>query len=151
MSAMHMRLGALIRKYRKAAGLTQDELAVLMSERTGLEVPQPQISAHELGNRWESRGGSLGGMELLSTYIEVLSIPEREWHEAMGMPMPEEPESESRPKGFAEMVQADQTLSKAAKEHLLNQYELLQMATMHQRRGEPVLHQDKAPRRRKRA
>lgn len=139
------RVGALIRKYREPGGkrlMTQGVLAELVSEKAGRKVSQAQVSAHELGNRWRD------DIDLIGVYGEVLGIPETELYEALGLPVAQ---PEARPKGFAEIVEADNTLSKAAKEHLLNQYELLQMATMHQRRGEPILHQDKPARRRKQA
>lgn len=139
------RLGALIRKYRKPDGraiMTQETLAELVSEKAGRKVLQAQVSAHELGNRWRD------DIDLIGIYGEILGIPEEEIREAIRLPLSE---PEPRPKGFAEIVAADKTLSKAAKEHLLNQYELLQMATMHQRRGEPILHQDKPATRRKQA
>lgn len=147
-SKSQARLGALIRKYREAGGMTQGALANAVSEKAGRKVGQANVSAHELGQRWESRGTGPGGIDLLAAYIEVLGIPEDEWRDALGLAV-EEPDP--RPKGFAEIVQSDKSLSKAAKEHLLNQYELLQMATMHQRRGEPVLRQDKTDQRRKQA
>lgn len=135
------RLGALIRKYR--GPMSQTTLAELVSVRAGRRVTQSRLSDHERGQRW---GGDL---DLLASYADVLGIPVEEMHEAVGLPKVDD--DRPRPKTFAEIVAQDKTLSKAAREHLLNQYELLQMATQHERAGQPVLHDDQARARRKRA
>ena len=137
-------LGALIRQYR--GSMSQSVLAELVSEKAGKTIRQGMVSDHENGRRWE------GNFELIKSYREVLGIPVEKIHEVLDLPVVDHGPA---PKSFPEIVAQDPTLSKAAKEHLLNQYELLQMATMHQRSGRPILHQDQddddaQPRRRKR-
>lgn len=137
------RLGALILRYR--GPMSQGTLADLVSEKSGQTIKQYLVSEHERGNRWSKH------MDLIGAYAAVLSIPRDELYAAMGLPHIEP--TGPAPRGFAEIVAQDKSLSKAAKEHLLNQYELLQMATMHERQGQPVLHEDRdrQQRRRKRA
>lgn len=137
MSEKWQRLGALIATYR--GPMSQEALAELVSAKSGTTVKQSMVSEHERGNRWSKQ------LELISVYAEVLDIPPREIHEALGLPL-EDDVSNPQPPTFPQIIARDETLSKAAKEHLLNQYELLQMATMHQRSGDPVLHEDKAAR-----
>jgi hypothetical protein len=124
-------LGALIKEYR--GSMSQSTLAELLSDKTGRSIRQGTVSDHENGRRWE------GNFELIKSYREVLNIPVEKIHEVLDLPVVDHGPA---PKTFPEIVAQDATLSKAAKEHLLNQYELLQMATMHQRSGRPVLHQD---------
>lgn len=124
------RLGALIARYR--GPMSQGTLADLISEKSGQRVQQYLVSEHERGNRWSKH------MELIGVYADVLSIPMDEIYQAMDLP---HIEPSPAPRGFGEIVAQDKTLSKTAKEHLLNQYELLQMATMHERAGNPVLHE----------
>lgn len=137
MSEKWRRLGALIAAYR--GPMSQETLADLVSAKAGTTVKQSTVSEHERGNRWSKQ------LDLISVYAEVLDIPAREIHEALGLPL-EDDISNPQPPTFPQIIARDETLSKAAKEHLLNQYELLQMATMHQRSGKPVLHQDKTER-----
>ena len=132
------RLGALIRRYR--GSMSQTVLAELVSDKVGRTVRQNVVSDHEHGRRWAD-----DNMELIGVYADVLNIPAQEIHDAMRLPMVE---AGPAPRDFAEIVAQDRTLSKAAKEHLLAQYELLQLATEHERRGDGVLH---APPARKRA
>lgn len=136
MSEWETRLGMLVRKYRKEAGMTQAMLAAAMTDQTKYKLSQPEVSEHERGSRWE--------IGLLSAYVRVLGIPDNEWRAALDMPIAE---PEARPKGFAEIVAQDRSLSKAARDHLLNQYELLQMATQHERGGHPVLREGKRQKR----
>lgn len=126
------RMGALIARYR--GPMSQTTLAELISERSGRQVTQTKVSEHENGRRWNN------DHDLIGVYADVLGIPLDEVYEAMDLP---HVEPQPAPRGFAETVAQDKTLSKAAKEHLLNQYELLQMATQHERSGKPVLHQDR--------
>jgi hypothetical protein len=141
MDQWQARLGTLIRKYR--GDMPQVVLAELVSEASGRKVRQNHVSDHEHGRRWAA------DFDLMHAYAEVLHIPVRELHDAVGIP--KEDEEEPRPRTFAEIVSQDETLSKVAKNHLLNQYELLQMATEHERAGKPVLHEDKKQPRRKQA
>lgn len=135
MTEQWKRLGALIARYR--GPLTQETLAEMVSEKAGITIKQATVSEHERGNRWGKQ------LDLVGIYADVLHIPPREIHEALGLPL--DPDADHpRPPTFPELVARDETLSKAARDHLLNQYELLQMATMHQRSGDPVLHEDKA-------
>lgn len=135
------RLGSLIAKHR--GPMSQGTLAELVSEKSGQRVQQYLVSEHERGNRWSKH------MELIGVYADVLGIPMDEVYAAMNLPH-EEPSA--APRGFAETVAQDRSLSKAAKTHLLNQYELLQMATMHERSGRKVLREEETehPRRRTR-
>lgn len=128
------RLGALIAKYRGPM-MSQTTLAELVTERGGQTVKQALVSEHERGNRWGNH------MELIGVYADVLSIPMDEVYEAMGLP---HVGPSPTPRGFAELVAQDRTLSKAAKTHLLNQYELLQMATQHERANRQHVSQDDA-------
>jgi len=123
------RLGSLIRQYR--GSMSQTVLAELVSEKVGRRIRQNVVSDHEHGRRWADEN-----MDLIGAYAEVLDIPPQEIHDAMRLPMVA---AGPAPRDFAEIVAQDRTLSKTAKEHLLAQYELLQMATEHERRGESVL------------
>lgn len=127
------RMGALVTKYREP--MSQSVLAELLSTKTGRTIRQGLISELERGQRWSKN------VDLIGPLAEVLHIPPREVQQTMGLPWGED-DPEERPRSFAEIVAQDATLSRAAKEHLLNQYELLQMATLHERRGDPILHQD---------
>lgn len=141
-SEWEKRLGALIKRYR--GPMSQETLANLVSDRSGEKVAQWRVSAHENGERWKN------SVHLIKYYGEALGIPVRELYEAIDLPLIEDG---PKPKTFAEIVAGDKTLSKAAKEHLLNQYELLQMASDYERAGKPVLHrerdEDHAPRRKR--
>ena len=133
------RLGALIAE--KRGPMRQATLAELVSEESGEHITQGTISDLERGNRW---GRNLG---LIGAFARVLRIPAAEVQEIIGLPVPPN-DGERAPMTFAQIVSQDTTLSKAAKSHLLNQYELLQMATQHERSGDPVLHEDTASKRR---
>lgn len=111
-------LGALVKKYR--GPMTQTAVAELLSRHLGEPVRQGIVSDHEKGNRWSDE-------KWQRAYIDVLHIPEDEMIAALGYTMP----GIERPKTFREIVEADPSLSKAAKEHLINQYGLLQLASRH--------------------
>lgn len=120
-------VGALIRRYREEQNLLQESVAVLMSERLGREFRQNLVSKHERGDNWRSR--EYDAFELMRVYCEVLGIPQEEMLAAIGFTHP--PASGPEAKTLADMIERDPTLSKAAKDHLVNQYGLLQLASKH--------------------
>lgn len=128
------RLGALIADYR--GPMSQALLAELVSQESGQKMTQNVVSELERGNRWGKN------IDLIGVFARVLRIPTAEVQEIIGLPVPADDGAQA-PLTFAEIVSQDTTLSKAAKNHLLNQYELLQMATQHERSGDPVLHEDR--------
>lgn len=113
-------LGGLVKTYRERRGLSQATVAELVSRETETVVNQNIISELERGRRWAKRP------ELPVAFARVLGIPRAEVQEAMGLGSDEMP---SRPPTFAEVVETDDTLSRAAKDHLINQYGLLQLAS----------------------
>lgn len=117
-------LGELVRKYR--GGMSQTTVADLVSrELEGDQtVTQGQVSDHESGRRWS------GNPDLPGAYGRALNIPQDELYTALGLPPPS---AATKALTFAEIVERDPTLSKAAKDHLLNQYGLLQAASAHER------------------
>lgn len=128
-------VGALVRKYR--GPMLQASVAELLTQALGQSVTQGMVSKFEKGQGWSKRGP-----ELWHAFCEVLSIPQDEMVAALGFSLP------GRPKGapsLVDLVAKDPTLSKAAKDHLMNQYKLLQMASAQERAGHPIL---KPPRRR---
>lgn len=127
------RVGALVAERRGV--MSQTTLAQLISEKAGRKVSQALVSELERGNRWGQH------LDLMGPIAEVLRISAADWQEAMGLPMPPE-DGGQRTSTFAEIVAKDETLSKVARNHLLNQYELLQLATERERAGKPVLHED---------
>lgn len=120
-------VGALIRRYREERGLLQESVAVLMSERLGREFRQNLVSKHERGDNWRSR--DYDAFELMRVYCEVLGIPQNEMIAAMGFPSalggPPPPGAPT----LTDFIERDPTLSQAAKDHLVNQYGLLQLAS----------------------
>lgn len=134
-----MRLGALVKKYRKAAGLTQAPVAEMLSRRLGVAITQGMVSDYEHGRRW-------GNLDLPGAYVHVLNIPQAEMVQAaMGSGFSPGDES-TQPKTIREVIESDPTLSDAAKAHLINQYGLLQMASAAERAGHAVLQEDERPR-----
>lgn len=124
--------------------MSQGTLAELVTERAGRKVTQGLVSELERGNRWGSN------IDIIGAFAAALDIPAAEVQEIIGLPVPPD-DGKPAPRTFAEIVSQDSTLSKAAKSHLLNQYELLQMATQHERSGDPVLHEDRTNGKRKQA
>lgn len=127
-------LGRLVQKYRKMRGLdTQAALAHLISQELGHDVNQSKVSDNENGKAWADKTVGVGG--LINAYRRVLNIPIPELNAAIyGVELEDPPP----PRDFAEMVEADPSLSKAAKEHLVNQYGLLQLASKQERgKGNP--------------
>ena len=137
-----VRLGLLIRE-RRGPHMSQQTLAQLVTDKAGRKVTQNLLSELERGNRWG------GNVDLIGKFAEVLDIPWQEVSEIIGYTPPPD-DGAPRQRTFAEIVSHDRTLSKAARNHLLNQYELLQMATQHERSGQPVLHDDAATDQKKR-
>lgn len=125
------RLGALLAKYRGQT--SQVTVAQLVSELAGRKITQGLISELERGNRWG------GNIDLIGPFARVLNIPTEEAQAIVGLPVDVAAERPQE-KTFPEIVAQDPTLSPAAKNHLLNQYELLQMATEHERAGQRVFH-----------
>lgn len=120
-------LGALVRKYRGT--LTQAAVAELVSHEIGERVTQGMVSDHENGRRWRNNS------DLPGAYARALRIPQAEVIAALGFSSSED----EPPQTFAQIVRNDPTLSRAAKEHLLNQYHLLQLASAQERAGHPIL------------
>jgi hypothetical protein len=121
-------LGALVRKYRAAS--SQEAVAEMLSRHLGEKVRQNMVSLHEKGERWHDP-------KWRHAYIAVLGIPQDEMVQAEGYSLP----GREGPKTFREIVLSDPTLSKAAKEHLVNQYGLLQLAS----KNSPDVTQEEAP------
>lgn len=116
-------LGGLVKKYREMRGLSQTAVAELLSRETETTVNQNIVSENEKGRRWTKRP------ELPAAYARILGIPRAEVQEAMGLP----DEGVRENPTFAQLVEADPTLTRAAKDHLISQYGLLQAASSHQR------------------
>jgi len=142
-------VGALIARHRKALGLHQDSVAVMLSDRLGREIRQNLVSKHERGSNWRSR--EYDPFELMRAYCEVLNIPENLMLATLGFPSAlqggeAEPAQEpAQEPTLADVIEKDPTLTRAAKDHLINQYGLLlQLASVQERSGKPVI---KPPRR----
>lgn len=119
--------GELVSKYRELTGMTQEAIAYALSDVLNRPIRQGQVSDHLKGLRWRDP-------DLPGAYVKVLGIPAAEMAAAMGYPVDRAPKKWT----IKDVVKADPTLSAAAKRHLLNQYELLQMATQHERAGESL-------------
>lgn len=118
-------LAELVGRYRRRAHLTQEAVAARLSDVLGRRVQQSQVSDNEKGARWSDP-------DLPGAYVRALDIPADEMMAATGYPkQPKGP----RPATLADIVKNDPSLSSAAKKHLLQQYELLQMASAHERSG----------------
>ena len=131
-------VGALIKRYREASGLLQASVAELLSAEVGRHIHQSLVSKNEKGQGWQKRGDGVDAPDLMRAYCAVLSIPQDEMIEALGFHVAQEDRDHSPP-SIADVIQADPSLSKAAKEHLVNQYRLLQLASREERRGRPML------------
>lgn len=132
-----MRLGALVKRYREAAGLRQTAVAEMLSRALGEKINQNMVSDHENGRRWKNH-------ELPGAYVRVLNIPQDEMIEAATGLTPTS--KAPRPTTLRDVIESDPTLSDAAKAHLINQYGLLQMASTAERAGHAVLQEDEQPR-----
>lgn len=125
--------GDLIKRYKERLGHSQTFVAHELSLAVGRSIDQSTVSKHMRGIGWT--------FDLPAAYVKVLGIPSEEMAEAWGLPIGDH----RRPHAptLADLVKADPTLSPAAKKHLLNQYELLQLASKEERRGKPVLREAK--------
>lgn len=128
-------VGALIKRYREARGLLQASVAELLSNELDRQVHQSLVSKNEKGQGWQKRGDGVDSPELMRAYCKVLHIPEDEMVEALGFHVKE---AAPRPPTLLDMIEADPTLSRAAKDHFINQYGLLQMASKEERAGRAV-------------
>lgn len=123
---VYVALGALIEEYRGA--MTQGTVAQLLSDYLGRNISQNTVSAHINGQRWGDNP------DLIGAYAAVLNIPVAVMHRTIGLPLSDDPGSPPPPPPtFKSIVEADPSLSAAAKEHLVNQYGLLQAASAHER------------------
>jgi transcriptional regulator with XRE-family HTH domain len=119
-------LGALIKRYREDAGLKQAPVAEMLSRELGRTIRQTFLSELERGNRWSATEPDIYG-----AFSRVLNIPEDEMVEvAMHITQSNGP---TRPQTWREIIEADPSLSDAAKAHLIAQYGLLQAASAHER------------------
>lgn len=122
---IEVELGILIRNARRALGLTQDELAEMVAVATDRRLTQGKVSEHERG-QW----GKGAIEDFAAAYAHALRIPEEQMRGVLGY----------TPVGatlglptFEEHVRADPTLDDRSKDHLINQYALLQAASRHNR------------------
>lgn len=122
-------LGALVKRYRQLRGVKQDILAERLSQIVGKNVHQSQVSENMHGARWNNP-------ELPAAYVQALDIPLDEMLSAMGYP---DPPKSPKPTTLADLVRKDMSLTAAAKKHLLAQYKLLQLASVQELAGKPVL------------
>jgi transcriptional regulator with XRE-family HTH domain len=122
-------LASLVGKYRRQAGLTQEAVAARLSDVLGRRVQQSQVSDNEKGSRWSDP-------DLPGAYVRALDIPADEMMAATGYPKPST--TGPRPITLAELVKNDPTLSPTAKKHLMQQYELLQLASQVERSKAPT-------------
>lgn len=122
-------LAALVAQYRRQAHLTQEAVAVRLSDVLGRRVQQSQVSDNEKGSRWSDPS-------LPNAYVRALDIPVDEMEAALGF-APDR--KRQRPVTLRDVVKNDPSLTPAAKKHILAQYELLQLASQAERAGKPVL------------
>lgn len=143
MSTEYERAGELIQRYQ--GGLTQTAVAELVNgalkaEKKTARITQGMVSSHRKGQKLS--------LELCRAYVVALNIPEREMIAALGYPSAMT--GGKTPGTLEEFIERDPTLSKAAKEHLINQYGLLRLASAQERAGKPVLKKGNPGTRRKR-
>jgi transcriptional regulator with XRE-family HTH domain len=129
-------LGALVKKAREDAGLSQPYVADLLAAHLGDKFTQGMVSANESGQRWGGRG------ELIAAYARVLNISIVAVERALRLPPPRDA---SEPLTFADMVRADPSIDEESKRHLINQYGLLRAATAHNRTRPSGLHKAGRP------
>lgn len=122
---IEVELGILIRTARKTLGLKQIDVAELVSTDTGRRVTQGMVSDHENG-KWAK-----GNIEdFVGGYGRALRIPQEQLRDVLG----HAPVGGSSPlPSFEELVKADPSLDDRSKDHLINQYALLQAASRHNR------------------
>lgn len=122
---IEVELGHLIRDARRALGLNQEDVAEMVSVDAERRLTQGKVSDHENG-RWQR-----GAIEdFVGSYGRVLRISEERLKEVLGF-IP--PGSTPTPPTFEELVRSDPSLDERSKDHLINQYGLLQAASRHHR------------------
>lgn len=121
--------GELVRRYRHLREKTQEVIARELTNELGREVKQGHVSAHFRGQRWT--------LDLPGAYIRVLDIPQEEMAAAWGWAGEAADPAPPRAATLADVIKADDTLSPAAKKHLLAQYGLLQLASQRERESNP--------------
>ena len=122
---IEVELGSLIKNARDALGLTQDDVAKTVSTATGRRLTQGKVSEHERGI-W-GRGAI---EDFAAAYGHALRISQEQMREVLTFTPPGT--IPSLP-SFEEMVRADPTLDERSKDHIINQYGLLQAASRHNR------------------
>lgn len=118
-------LGSLIKNARLGLGLTQGEVAELVSVAASKSISQPKVSEHENGD-W----GKGAIEDYAAAYGHALRIPEEQMRAVLGFTPPGAIPALPT---FEEMVRADSSLDEKSKEHIINQYGLLQAASRHNR------------------
>lgn len=129
-------VGRLVKRYREENALGQTAVAEMLSRELPdypIKINQGLVTRNEAGGRFTP--------DLAGGYARVLGIPDHEMREAMYGPnsgFTAEDERPARRQTWREVIEADSTLSDAAKAHLINQYGLLQLATLQERSGRPL-------------
>lgn len=131
-------LGRLVRSARDEAGLSQPQLAALLSDYLGEKYAQSLVSDNERGDGWGGRDGRLP-----AAYAAVLNIPSHDIQRALGLP---DLGDAVEPRTFADYVRADPTLDDTSKQHLISQYGLLRAATTYNRSRPTPLRADRPTR-----
>ncbi len=127
-------VGRLVRQYRLDAKLTQAPVLEMLRRALPdypVKINQGLIHSNENGKRWTP--------ELAAAYARVLGIPSAEMRDAMYGPNSGYPsEGVPRRTTWREVIEADPSLSAAAKAHLIAQYGLLQLASRQEQAGDSV-------------
>jgi transcriptional regulator with XRE-family HTH domain len=109
-----------IKHWRLERQLTQVEVAAILSRCLGGRIGQSQVSDNEKGARWSDP-------DLPGAYLEALGVPIDDMLAACGYP-PQLAGDTPTP-SMQELIRGDRTLNQAAKQHLLDEYEFLQVAS----------------------
>lgn len=117
-SGWRSRCAALLRQYK--GDWKQVPLAA------ELKIAQSTVSTH-------MKTGEGLDPDVMHRYMDLFGIPLDEVLAALGYPVSGQ---RSKPATVQEIVKADPSLSEAAKTHFLNQYQLLRLATLEERRGQ---------------
>lgn len=126
MSKVYEAVGQLVRRYREERGMVQAEVAAQVAPRLGRNFTQGMVSKLEAGAGWSDNP------ELLGVFTDILAIPQDEMVAALGFSVPGE---KAHPTSLVDVVAQDSSLSDAAKTHLINQYGLLQLASLQERKS----------------
>ena len=118
-------LGSLIKNARRGLRLTQDEVVELVSVAANKRITQGKVSDHENG-KW----GKGAIEDYAAAYGHALRIPEEQMRAVLGYTPPGAIPTLPT---FEETVRADPTLDEKSKDHIINQYGLLQAASRHNR------------------